>query len=123
MDFVDFLPLEVSTIIFSYLDIGSLLNASKTSRKWRRIISGIDIIWKKGCKVLDRVEVEMDIKLGFSWRKIATLNYGKNGVMRRWLKGRYSDISSKDDIPKDILCPLDTESWGRILDKEMNRNQ
>ncbi len=48
-------------------------------------------------------------------------NYRKGCVKRRWLKGRYSNIRSADDIPPNSMCPLDVETWGEILEAELDR--
>lgn len=121
LDFTVFLPTELSSMILSYLDIESLLQASLVNKKWRHIIINLDFMWKRKCLSLDRLSVDLDTEKGLSWKRIAIMNYGRNGVKRRWLQGRYSTLKRGQDIPSDILCQLDTETWGRILDAEWSR--
>lgn len=123
MDFVNSLPTEVSSIIFSYLDVGSLLQASLVCKNWRNIVVNLEFVWKKKCLTLDQISVNQDKANGIPWKRIAILNYGRNGVKRRWLQGRYSYLKSSQEIPKDFLCKLDVDTWGRILDAEFSRTQ
>lgn len=121
LDFTEIFPTEIISFILSYLDIESLLQASLVNKKWRNIIVSLDLLWKRKCLTLDRLCVDRDKANGFSWKHIAIMNSGRNGVKRRWLQGRYSCIKSSQEIPRNILCKLDVETWGRILDAECNR--
>lgn len=125
MDFVNCFPTEVSSMIFSYLDVGSLLQASLVCKNWRNIVMNLEFVWKKKCLTLDQISVNQDKEHGIPWKTIAILNYGRNGVKRRWLQGRYSNLNwkSPQEIPKDFLCKLDVDTWGRILDAEFSRTQ
>lgn len=48
-------------------------------------------------------------------------NYRKGYVKREWLTGRFSDIRCVEDLPDRSMCVLDAESWGEILEAELER--
>jgi len=120
-DNLESLPPEIILEIMSFLDIRSLCQASQTCKKWFDFIYNSDLLWKKKYRSLDREEVEKDIQTSFCWRSIFIRNYGTNLVKKRWLEGKYSQVKSHDDVPGNHLGPLNTETWGSILDMEMQR--
>lgn len=148
-NFTETLPTEMSVRIFSELDVRSLCRASLTCKHWNDIIEGSDQLWRSHCLTvlaICRREVDGDRLDGCSWKVCDFLlyfipvsavslltnisflfqvtlvrNYRKGCVKRRWLKGRYSNIRSADDIPPNSMCPLDVETWGEILEAELDR--
>lgn len=123
-DFAETLPTEMSVRIFSELDVRSLCRASLTCRHWNDIIEGSDHLWRSHCLTVLAVcqrEVNGDRLDECSWKVTLVRNYRKGCVKRRWLKGRYSSIRSADDIPPNSMCPLDVETWGEILEAELER--
>ncbi|XP_059408812.1 F-box only protein 48-like [Carassius carassius] len=123
-NYTETLPTEMSVRIFSELDVRSLCQASLTCRHWNDIIEGSDQLWRSHCLTVLAVcrrEVDGDRLDGCSWKVTLVRNYRKGCVKRRWLKGRYSNIRSADDIPPNSMCPLDVETWGEILEAELDR--
>ena len=119
-DNLESLPPEIILEIMSFLDTRSLCQASQTCKKWFDICNS-DVLWKTKCKSLDWEEVEQDIQTGVCWRSIFMRNYGTNLVKKHWLQGKYSQVKSYDEVPSNHLGPLSTETWGSILDMEMQR--
>ncbi|XP_036903975.1 F-box only protein 48 [Sturnira hondurensis] len=118
------LPPEVTSRIFSLLDVQSLCRASMTCQSWNLDIRLNDSLWKPHClalKAVCRKEIEDDLKSGYSWRDILLRNYQKSKVKLEWLSGRYSNICSPVDLPEKIMCPMDAETWGEILEAELKR--
>ncbi|MEJ1274366.1 F-box protein 48 [Cricetulus griseus] len=123
-NFVELLPPEVTYKIFSQLDIHSLCRASETSWSWNRAIKNHDALWKPHCLTARAVcqrEIDDDIKSGYTWRVILLRNYQKSKVKHAWLSGRYSNIRSPANLPEKLMCPLDADTWGEILDAELER--
>ncbi|CAO2640703.1 F-box only protein 48 [Lemmus lemmus] len=123
--FVDLLPLEVTRKVFSQLDVQSLCRASETCRSWNRMIRNDDALWKPHCLTARAVcqrEIDNDIKHGgYTWREILLRNYLKSKVKHAWLRGRYSNIRSPVNLPEGFICPMDADTWGEILDAELER--
>ncbi|XP_059515570.1 F-box only protein 48-like [Myotis daubentonii] len=137
------LPEEVTLQIFSQLDIQSLCRASLTCRSWNDTIRNNDFLWKPHCLALRAVcerEVDDDRKSGYSWRvgyggrcepnstfclEEDTLlrNYKKSQVKHSWLSGRYSNIDLSTLLSETTMCPMDKETWGEILEAELNRSE
>ncbi|KAA0722023.1 F-box only protein 48 [Triplophysa tibetana] len=123
-NFVETLPTEMSVRIFSELDLRSLCRASLTCKHWNGIIEGNDFLWRNHCLTVHAIcrrDVDGDRQNGYSWKVTLLRNYRKGCVKRRWLKGRYSNIHSADEIPPNHMCPLDTDTWGEILEAELER--
>ncbi|XP_051983615.1 F-box only protein 48 [Xyrauchen texanus] len=123
-NFAETLPAEMSVRIFSELDLRSLCQASLTCKQWNGIIENSDLLWRSHCLTvlaICRGEVDGDRLDGYSWKVTLVRNYRKGCVKRRWLKGRYSNIRSADEIPSNSMCPLDVETWGEILEAELER--
>lgn len=57
----------------------------------------------------------------FSLQVTLVRNYQKSCVKRRWLKGKYSNIRHVEDLPPNSMCCLDVETWGEILEAELER--
>lgn len=123
-NFVELLPLEVTFKIFSQLDIRSLCRASVTCRSWNYAIRNCDSLWKPHCLTVRTVcqrEIDGDLERGYSWRVILLRNYQKSKVKHEWLSGRYSNISSPVSLPEKIMYPMDADTWGEILEAELER--
>lgn len=58
-----------------------------------------------------------------NWSLQVTLvrNYTRSCVKNDWLRGRYSHVRSADELRDRIMVPLDVESWGEILQAELDR--
>ncbi|XP_066505191.1 F-box only protein 48 [Hoplias malabaricus] len=123
-NFTETLPTEMSVRIFSELDLRSLCHASLTCRQWNNIIESSDYLWRTHCLTVLAVcqkDVDGDRKDGLSWKVTLVRNYQKGRVKKRWLKGRYSNICRAEDLPPNSMCPLDVETWGEILEAELDR--
>ncbi|CAH6999763.1 Fbxo48 [Phodopus roborovskii] len=123
-NFVELLPPEVTCKIFSQLDIQSLCRASETCWSWHRTIRNNDALWKPYCLTARAVcqrEIDNDIKSGYTWKVILLRNYQKSKVKHEWLSGRYSNIRSPASLPEKLMCPMDADTWGEILDAELGR--
>lgn len=123
-NFFIWLPQEVTLYIFSQLDIQSLCRASMTCMSWLATIRNNDFLWKPHCLAVRAVckrEVDDDRKSGYSWRDILVRNYQKSQVKLGWLSGRYSNVCSPTSLPEAIMCPMDAETWGEILEAELKR--
>ncbi|XP_076990552.1 F-box only protein 48 [Tamandua tetradactyla] len=120
----ELLPPEVILKIFRQLDIQSLCRASVTCRSWNHTIRNCDSLWKPHCLTVRAVcqrEIDDDVESGFSWRVILLRNYQKSKVKHEWLRGRYSNISSPISLPEKIMYPMDADTWGEILEAELER--
>ncbi|XP_051020851.1 F-box only protein 48 [Acomys russatus] len=123
-NFVELLPMEVTFKIFSQLDIQSLCRASGTCTSWNHVIRNNDSLWKPHCLTVRAVcqkEIDDDIESGYTWRVILLRNYQKSRVKHEWLSGRYSNIRSPVSLPEKAMCPMDADTWGEILDAELER--
>ncbi|VFV19494.1 Hypothetical predicted protein [Lynx pardinus] len=58
-----------------------------------------------------------------SWNYTVILlrNYQKSKVKHEWLSGRYSNICSPLSLPEKIMYPMDVDTWGEILEAELER--
>ncbi|XP_064220264.1 F-box only protein 48 [Aotus nancymaae] len=58
-----------------------------------------------------------------SWNDTVILlrNYQKSKVKHEWLSGRYSNICSSISLPEKIMYPMDADTWGEILEAELER--
>ncbi|DAA24550.1 F-box only protein 48 [Bos indicus] len=123
-NFVELLPPEVTFKIFSQLDIRSLCRASVTCRSWNHAIRHSDSLWKPHCLTVRAVcqrEIDDDLESGYPWRVILLRNYQKSKVKHEWLSGRYSNICSPISLPEKIMYPMDADTWGEILEAELER--
>nr|XP_056712764.1 F-box only protein 48 [Euleptes europaea] len=123
-DFVQLLPLEISLKIFSHLDIRSLCNAAMTCRSWNRTLETCDHLWKLHCltvRALCQREIDRDRGNGYSWKVTLLRNYWKSKVKREWLSGKYSNICSRGSLPEKSMYPMDVDTWGEILEAELER--
>lgn len=48
-------------------------------------------------------------------------NYSRSRVKAAWLAGRYSGVRSADELLGSNMVPLDAETWGEILQAELDR--
>ncbi|XP_012684475.1 F-box only protein 48 [Clupea harengus] len=123
-DFTEALPPEMSLKIFGELDVRSLCQAALTSKQWNRLIETNDYLWRNHCLTVLAVcckEVAGDRQEGLSWKVTLVRNYQKSRTKRNWIKGRYSHIRSADEIPPNSMYPFDVETWGEILEAELER--
>ncbi|MBN3320353.1 FBX48 protein, partial [Atractosteus spatula] len=123
-NFAEILPPEISLEIFSKLDVKSLCSAAVTCKLWNNIIENSDHLWRNHCLTVRAIcqrEVDEDRGDGFSWKVTLVRNYWKGCVKREWLSGRYSNIRSSHELPNKSMYPLDAETWGKILEAELER--
>lgn len=48
-------------------------------------------------------------------------NYTRSCLKRDWLSGRYSHVRSAEELSGRRMTPLDAETWGEILQAELDR--
>ncbi|XP_041837846.1 F-box only protein 48 [Melanotaenia boesemani] len=122
--FVETLPVEMSVKIFSELDAASLCSAARTCKLWHAIIEQSEQLWRRQCLLLRAVcqrEVDGDRRDGLSWKVTLVRNYSRSCVKRDWLRGRYSCVDSVGELLGRRMVPLDAETWGEILQAELDR--
>ncbi|XP_029877746.1 F-box only protein 48 [Aquila chrysaetos chrysaetos] len=123
-DFVALLPPEVSSRIFSDLDVESLCHAAVTCKGWHRVIESDDRLWRHHCLSVRAVcqrEIDCDRGNGYSWKITLLRNYWKSKVKQEWLSGKYSNIPSQNSLPEKSMYPMDADTWGEILEAELER--
>ncbi|XP_062303814.1 F-box only protein 48 [Osmerus eperlanus] len=123
-NFAETLPTEISLKIFRQLDTHSLCNALLTCKLWYHIIEDSDHIWRDHCLVVRAVcqrQIDGDRQCGMSWKVTLVRNYKRSLLKRDWLRGRYSNVHCADELLDTYMCPLDVETWGEILEAELDR--
>ncbi|XP_007938328.1 F-box only protein 48 [Orycteropus afer afer] len=123
-NYFELLPPEVTLNIFRQLNIQSLCRASMACRSWNDMIRNSDSLWKPHCLTVRAVcqrEIDGDLEDGYSWRVTLLRNYQKSKVKYKWLSGRYSNICSPISLPEKIMYPMDADTWGEILEAELER--
>ncbi|KAM4603855.1 F-box only protein 48 isoform 1-T2 [Polymixia lowei] len=123
-NFAETLPAEMSLKIFRELDTESLCNALLTCKLWHHIIEESDCLWRSPCLTVRAVcqrEVDRDRRDGLSWKVTLVRNYKRSFLKRDWLRGRYSNVCSAEELRDRRMCPLDVETWGEILEAELER--
>ncbi|XP_077426422.1 F-box only protein 48 [Vanacampus margaritifer] len=123
-NFAETLPTEMSVQIFGELDARSLCRASATCRLWDAIIRDSQQLWRTQCLgivMLCRREVDADRRDGLSWKESLARNYIRSRVKLDWLRGRYSNVTSAGELRGRKMAPMDVESWGEILQAELDR--
>ncbi|KAI3352622.1 hypothetical protein L3Q82_005556 [Scortum barcoo] len=123
-NFAEKLPAEMSVRIFGELDAESLCSASRTCKLWHHIIEESEQLWRRQCLLVRAVcqrEVDSDRRDGLSWKVTLVRNYTRSCLKRDWLKGRFSHVSSADELNGRKMTPLDAETWGEILQAELDR--
>ncbi|XP_058497221.1 F-box only protein 48 isoform X1 [Solea solea] len=123
-NFAETLPTEMSVKIFEELDTVSLCSASQTCRLWRDIIQDSEQLWRTQCLLIRAVcqrEVDGDRRDGLSWKVTLVKNYTRSCVKKDWLKGRYSHVTSAEQLIGRRMTALDAETWGDILQAELDR--
>lgn len=48
-------------------------------------------------------------------------NYTRSCLIRDWLRGCYSHVRSAEELNGRKMTPLDAETWGEILQAELDR--
>ncbi|XP_003972237.1 F-box only protein 48 isoform X2 [Takifugu rubripes] len=123
-NFAEKLPTEMSLQIFGELDAISLCSASQTCRLWYHIIKDSEQLWRKQCLLVRAVcqrEVDRDRRDGLSWKLTLVKNYSRSRLKTAWLTGCFSHITSADQLIGTTMMPLDVETWGEILQAELDR--
>ncbi|KAK5865471.1 hypothetical protein PBY51_019739 [Eleginops maclovinus] len=123
-NFAETLPTEMSVKIFGELDTESLCSAALTCRLWRDIIEESEQVWRRQCLLVRAVcqrEVDSDRRDGLSWKVTLVKNYNRSCYKRDWLRGRYSHVRSAEELRGRKMTPLDAETWGEILQAELDR--
>lgn len=57
----------------------------------------------------------------YLFQVILLRNYQKSKVKHEWLSGRYSKLCSSISLPEKIMYPMDADTWGEILEAELER--
>ena len=127
VDAVGELPLELVESIFMHLDPESIVMALKTCKSWNVFLEHDDIIWKNLClHYCDYEDVLQDRQTNQTWKSVFANNFGQNGVLKRWMSGKYSKVKSFHELPQSRYCQLmwcfNVETWGMILESELARN-
>ncbi|XP_028420252.1 F-box only protein 48 [Perca flavescens] len=123
-NFAETLPTEMSAKIFGELDAESLCSAARTCRLWHDIIAESEQVWRSQCLPLRAVcqrEVDGDRRDGLSWKVTLVKNYRRSCMKRDWLRGLYSHVRSAQELSGRKMVPLDAETWGEILQAELDR--
>ncbi|XP_034044742.1 F-box only protein 48 isoform X2 [Thalassophryne amazonica] len=123
-NFAETLPTEMSLKIFGELDAASLCSAAQTCKLWNHIIEDSEQLWSNQCMLVRAIcqrEVDGDRRGGLSWKVTLVKNYTKSCLKRDWLRGRYSRVGSADELRGRKMVPLDAETWGEILQAELDR--
>ncbi|XP_018540368.1 F-box only protein 48 [Lates calcarifer] len=123
-NFAETLPTEMSVKIFGELDTESLCSASRTCKLWHHIIEESEQLWRRQCLLVRAVcqrEVDSDRRDGLSWKVTLVRNYTRSCLKRDWLRGRFSDVRSAEELTGRRMTPLDAETWGEILQAELDR--
>ncbi|XP_059187266.1 F-box only protein 48 [Centropristis striata] len=123
-NFAETLPTEMSVRIFGELDAESLCSAAQTCKLWHHIIEGSDQVWRRQCLLVRAVcqrEVDTDRRHGLSWKVTLVKNYPRSCVKSAWLSGSFSHVRSAAELIGRIMTPLDAETWGEILQAELDR--
>ncbi|NXS10998.1 FBX48 protein, partial [Neodrepanis coruscans] len=68
-----------------------------------------------------RREIDGDRGNGYSWKITLLRNYWKSKVKQEWLSGKYSNIPSQHSLPEKSMYPMDADTWGEILEAELER--
>uniref|UniRef100_A0A8C6T6U3 F-box protein 48 n=1 Tax=Neogobius melanostomus TaxID=47308 RepID=A0A8C6T6U3_9GOBI len=116
-DFSRSLPAEMSEQIFLQLDPQSLCCAAQTCRRWHRLIHSSDAVWRGQCLLL-RAHCQRELEQD---RVTLVRNYTRSRLKRDWLRGRFSCVRSANELRDVRMVPLDAESWGEILQAELER--
>ncbi|XP_044045368.1 F-box only protein 48 [Siniperca chuatsi] len=123
-NFAETLPTEMSVKIFGELDAESLCSASLTCKLWHHIIEDSDQLWRSQCLLVRAAcqrEVDSDRRDGLSWKVTLLRNYTRSCLKRDWLRGRYSRVRSAEELSGRKMAALDAETWGEILQAELDR--
>ncbi|XP_041790024.1 F-box only protein 48 [Chelmon rostratus] len=123
-NFAETLPTEMSVRIFGELDPESLCCASQTCKLWHYIIEESEQLWRRQCLLVRAIcqrEVDSDRRDGLSWKVTLVRNYTRSCLKRDWLRGRYSHVRSAEELRGRKMTPLDAETWGEILQAELDR--
>lgn len=62
-----------------------------------------------------------DLSCLFSPQITLLRNYWKSKVKREWLSGKYSNVPSQSSLPEKSMYPMDADTWGEILEAELER--
>eukprot|EP00111_Clytia_hemisphaerica_P006061 TCONS_00017558-protein len=110
------LPDELFEKVLQEVEIEDFKTINTVCKSWKNFVEGDWALWKYHCKNLDQTIVEKDAQKNTPWKDILKRNYGKNGVLRRWEEGLYSNMDCFVKQPDDFICELDLAMWGYLLD-------
>eukprot|EP00795_Rhopilema_esculentum_P013756 gene13756-4679_t len=122
-DFVQILPPEVTEMIFANLAADEIYSSLLTSKKWLNFIDNDSVIWKRLCQHFDEEDIQEDLAKGLTWKNVFLNNFGVKGCIRSWIKGRFSNFETFDELAcRNVITVIDVETWGIILEAELKRN-
>ena len=122
-DFVQILPPEVAEMIFTNLAADEIYSSLLTSKKWQNFIDNDSVIWKRLCQHFDEEDIQEDLAKGLTWKNVFLNNFGVKGCIRSWIKGRFSNFGTYDELAcRNVITVIDVETWGIILEAELKRN-
>lgn len=109
-------------MIFANVGEKGIHSSLLTCKQWSDFIDNDSLIWQVLCKQLETDDVMEDLAKGLSWKAIFINNQGVNGVIRRWLKGKYSYLKYYDELATQrCMAVLDVDTWGFVLEAELAR--
>lgn len=115
------LPPELLLKIFCNLSVNDLSTVATVCRRWNEVVK-CELLWRQQChQFCDLENVAADRKQGRSWKDTFRLNYGVGALKKKWKLGHFSQPKSYLDLPCKIMCKMDAEEWGEILQFEMER--
>ncbi|XP_045187068.2 F-box only protein 48-like [Mercenaria mercenaria] len=121
---ISYLPCETLLQVFSYLPAKDIVACIGTCKYWCEVINNSESLWKIQCLTLNNSNqcIQADKRAGHTWKEIFKKNYGANGIKNLWKQGIFSNLKSYRELPDRPFCRLDTDSWGQILEWELERS-
>ncbi|XP_071962369.1 F-box only protein 48-like [Antedon mediterranea] len=123
MDFIDVLPPEMICNILLNLDSRSMCSMSESCKILHDMVE-TDWLWMKLCSNHCDTSNQLflsDRSQGLSWKETYIRNVGCNLIKRKWKHGLFSNITCYEDLPSQVFCQMDRETWGEILELELTR--
>nr|XP_022324428.1 F-box only protein 48-like [Crassostrea virginica] len=112
---------ELLVKIFSYLPMKDTFSVCLVCKQWNTIIMNTESVWKMRCHTLQR-RIMDDKAQCDSWKETFQKNYGQNRIKRMWELGLFSNPASYEDLPKGEYSCMDADSWGDVLQMELDRH-
>lgn len=119
MDPLKILPTELFEYILCAIQKEDLENVITVSKSWKNFIEKDWVIWKYHCREFDQF-LSIDEKHYCSWKDIFLKNYYKYEIVSRWRKRNHSNNEYFIKNTDELICPVDVETWGYILDLSCN---